>query len=121
MAKGSKFGALAEFRREKAEDASPDDTSVSAAAGVVATAPEPEPATVAQPAAVPAVVEPEAKRRGRPPGKRSDPEWKLFSHFLKRKTQRRATLLITNLDDGRDLSDVLDDLLERWVEEQEKH
>ena len=29
--------------------------------------------------------------KGRPPtGKRSNPDWKLYSHFLKRRTQRAA-------------------------------
>ena len=120
MAKASKFGALAEFRREKVDDASVDDTAAAAIADAALPAPEQAPAPEPPPTPVPAVVEPEVKRRGRPPGKRSDPDWKLFSHFLKRRTQRRATLLITHLDDGRDLSDVLEDLLGRWVEEQEK-
>lgn len=53
--------------------------------------------------------------RGRPPGKRSDPDWKLFSHFLKRSTQRQATAILFEQDDGRDLSDVLQNLLETWV------
>jgi Holliday junction resolvase len=60
---------------------------------------------------------PEAgKGRGRPAvGKRSNPEWKLYSHFLKRQTQRAAAARLQAEDDGRDLSDVLQDLLERWV------
>ena len=53
--------------------------------------------------------------RGRPPGKRSNPEWKLYSHFLKKKTQREAAALLVADDDGRDLSDVLQDLLEGWT------
>lgn len=62
--------------------------------------------------------EPTAKAsrpRGRPPGKRSDPDWKLFSHFLKRSTQRQATAILFEQDEGRDLSDVLQNLLEKWV------
>jgi hypothetical protein len=57
-------------------------------------------------------------RRGRPPGKRSNPEWKLFSHFLKRRTQKEVAALLQARDDGRDLSDVLQELLERWLAEQ---
>ena len=53
--------------------------------------------------------------RGRPPGKRSDPDWKLYSHFLKRSTQRQAAAILFEADDGRDLSDVLQSLLEKWV------
>ena len=53
--------------------------------------------------------------RGRPPGKRSNPEWKLYSHFLKKQTQREATNILRNEEDGRDLSDVLQELLAEWI------
>ena len=53
--------------------------------------------------------------RGRPLGKRSNPEWKLFSHFLKKQTQREATNILRNEDNGRDLSDILQELLEEWL------
>src|SRR4051794_26495688 len=89
-----KFGALADLRR-------------------------PGPATSDGP--VPPLAAPtlDAGRGKRPPGKRSDPEWKLYSHFLKRKTQREAAaLLLAEGEDGPDLSDVLQALLERWVAEQ---
>lgn len=56
--------------------------------------------------------------RGRPAiGKRSNPDFKMYSHFLKRKTQRAAVTKLMNEDTGRDLSDLLQQLLERWVEE----
>jgi len=56
------------------------------------------------------------KGRGRPPtGKRSNPDWKLYSHFLKRKTQREAVARLQAEDHGRDLSDVLQELLENWL------
>jgi hypothetical protein len=67
--------------------------------------------TVASP--LPVAVIPQ---RGRPPtGKRSDPAWKLYSHFLKRETQRAAVARLHAEDDGRDLSDVLQELLESWL------
>ena len=54
--------------------------------------------------------------RGRPAtGKRSNPDWKLFSHFLKKKTQREAMARLLAADDGKDLSDVLQGLLENWL------
>ncbi|WP_114914058.1 hypothetical protein [Acidibrevibacterium fodinaquatile] len=57
-----------------------------------------------------------ARGRGRPAtGKRSNPEWKLYSHFLKRKTQREAVARLQAEDEGRDLSDVLQELLENWL------
>jgi hypothetical protein len=58
--------------------------------------------------------------KGRPPGKRSNPEWKLYSHYLKKQTQREATNILRNEDNGRDLSDVLQELLEEWLARQKK-
>ncbi len=55
------------------------------------------------------------KTRGRPRGKRSNPDWKLYSHFLKKQTQRDADSVLRNLDEGRDLSDLLQELLEQWL------
>jgi hypothetical protein len=64
----------------------------------------------------PAPVVEDYPRRGRPPtGKRSNPEWRLYSHYLKRQTQRAAVAKLQSLDDGRDLSDVIEELLQRWL------
>ncbi len=101
MAKAGKFAALAEFRQAQDE---PE-----------ASAPE---AVIAPPVVEPAHEPP--RPRGRPPGKRSDPAWKLYSHFLKRKTQRAAAALLLDRDDGRDLSDVLQALLEQWIVEEKR-
>lgn len=113
MVKGSKFGALAEFRKEQLPnvDSIFDDEEPEV---VTAKALEPEAIVAAVP--VPDVAEPETRRRGRPPGKRSSTEWKLFSHFLRRQTQRRATMILAAREEKLDLSDVLEDLLKGWVE-----
>jgi len=58
--------------------------------------------------------------KGRPPGKRSNPEWKLYSHFLKKQTHREATNILRNGDNGRDLSDVLQQLLDEWLTRQKQ-
>ena len=58
--------------------------------------------------------------KGRPPGKRSDPAWKLYSHFLKKQTHREATNILRNEENSRDLSDVLEQLLEEWILQQKK-
>lgn len=145
MAKGGKFAALAQFRQEQHVDdeaplaidqpTPPVEAPPVEAAMVQVEAPEPataEPVSMANPVPLatdddePTDVRPPtrqpresvtkvARPRGRPPGKRSDPDWKLFSHFLKRSTQRQATALLFEQDDGRDLSDVLQSLLEKWV------
>jgi hypothetical protein len=100
-----KFGALAEFRQ-----LTTDDVMEAPPTPPTAASPQEAPAELARPAVAEA-----ARGKGRPPGKRSNPEWKLYSHFLKKKTQRQAAAHLAALDDGRDLSDVLQELLERWL------
>jgi hypothetical protein len=95
--KKGKFSALADLHRQSLEAEIPESAT--------------EPAPVSQ-TAIPDA----GKGRGRPPtGKRSNPDWKLYSHFLKRQTQRAAVARLQAEDDGRDLSDVLQELLEGWV------
>jgi hypothetical protein len=98
MAEKRKFAALAELHRPQpdAEVREPEDEAVTMSPSITLEA---------------------GKGRGRPPtGKRSNPDWKLYSHFLKRKTQRAAVARLQAEDDGRDLSDVLQELLENWLE-----
>jgi hypothetical protein len=96
MAEKRKFAALAELHRQPVEAEAPEAAEA---------APPPE------------VAEPQAEKgRGRPAtGKRSNPEWKLYSHFLKRQTQRAAVARLQAEDSERDLSDVLQELLEKWL------
>lgn len=91
MAEKRKFSALADLHRQPSE-AEASETSLPLA-------------------------EPQAeKSRGRPAtGKRSNPDWKLYSHFLKRQTQRAAVARLQAEDIERDLSDVLQELLEKWL------
>ena len=70
-------------------------------------------------APAPASAEP-VRGKGRPLGKRSDPAWKLYSHFLKKQTHREVTNVLRNEENGRDLSDVLEQLLEEWLSQQKK-
>jgi hypothetical protein len=88
-----KFGALATLR-QRAENEAAD------------MSPSPAPVPAAE------------RRQGRAPGKRSNPEWKLYSHFLKKRTQREATAILRAEDTGRDLSDVLQELLQNWIDAQ---
>jgi hypothetical protein len=97
MAEKRKFAALAELRRQP-----PGAEAPTAAVGYASVPP--------------AIVQEAGKGRGRPvTGKRSNPEWKLYSHFLKKKTQRAAAARLQAEDEGRDLSDVLQELLENWL------
>jgi hypothetical protein len=92
-----KFSALAELHRQPTEEDIP---------------PAAAPLVLAPPAAPVEV----GRGRGRPAiGKRSNPEWKLYSHFLKRQTQRAAVARLQAEDSDRDLSDILQELLENWL------
>jgi hypothetical protein len=65
----------------------------------------------------PAVV---LKSPGRPPGKRSDPEYKQYSVLLKKQTHRQVTSILRDQEDGPDVSELLQRLLEQWLEQQQK-
>jgi hypothetical protein len=97
MAEKRKFAALAELHRHEAEP----------------EAAEPMTTTIAS---APVQVVGAGRGRGRPAtGKRSNPDWKLYSHFLKKQTQRAAAARLQAEDKGQDLSDILQELLEGWL------
>ena len=60
------------------------------------------------------------KALGRPPGKRSDPAYKQYSVLLKRQTHRQVTSILRDQEDGPDVSELLQQLLEQWLEQQQK-
>jgi hypothetical protein len=60
------------------------------------------------------------KAPGRPPGKRSDPEYKQYSVLLKRQTHRQVTTILHDQEDSPDVSELLQQLLEQWIEKQQK-
>ena len=82
--------------------------------------PEPETATpTAEPDAAQTPVErpaaPAPKRgRGRPLGKRSDPEFKPTTLFLRTQTKRVAARLLEDRGEGQDLSELVEELLAKW-------
>ena len=99
--KRGKFSALADLHRAEPEVAE------------IVTRPEAAPEMV-QPTAPTA--EEAGRGRGRPAtGKRSNPDWKLYSHYIRRKTHRAAVAKLQAEDNDRDLSDVIDELLDKWV------
>lgn len=53
--------------------------------------------------------------RGRPPGKRSDPDWKPRTILMRTKTHRRVSGLLLERDDSPDLSELVDQLLGEWI------
>lgn len=101
MAERRKFAALADLHRQEPE---------------ASALPAPEPQT-------PAIAPKPEKGRGRPAtGKRSNPEYKLYAHYLKKRTHRLVTAKLTALhaeeDQQPDLSDLMQELLEEWLARQ---
>ncbi len=61
--------------------------------------------------------EPAAGRgRGRPRGKRSDPEFKPTTLLLRERTKRAAMRRLEDENTGQDLSDLVELLLARWTQ-----
>lgn len=134
-----KFAALAELRHRP----DPPLTAAPATPDPAAVAPPIEPPTLEQPpiaAAVPptpllpqvpasppvpvattvaAVIAPVAQKgRGRPPGKRSDPDWSPRTILMRAKTHRRVSIMLLERDGGPDLSELVDELLTEWISRQ---
>ncbi len=55
--------------------------------------------------------------RGRPPGKRSDPEFKPTTLLLRERTKRAAIRRLQDENTGQDLSDLVEFLLARWTQQ----
>lgn len=54
-------------------------------------------------------------RGGRRRGKKSNPDYRLRSVLIRNQTHRKATDKVRDLDNGKDLSDVINDLLDEWI------
>jgi hypothetical protein len=70
-----------------------------------------------QQAAAPAAMTtaPEFGGRGRRAGKRSDPAFRPTTFFVRKETQRKAARLLEDQEAGKDLSDLVEELLGKWI------
>ncbi len=59
-----------------------------------------------------------ARGVGRPPGKRSDPDYKQYSVLLKKQTHRKVSGILRDRDGGQDVSELVEQLLEQWLADQ---
>ncbi len=60
-----------------------------------------------------AAAEPPSK--GRRAGKRSDPAYRPTTFYVRKETQRKAARLLEDQDTGKDLSDLVQELLSKWI------
>jgi hypothetical protein len=56
--------------------------------------------------------------RGRPPGKRSDPDYQPTTVLLRKHTKKTANRLLEDTNAARDLSDLIEQLLTEWIQKQ---
>jgi hypothetical protein len=60
---------------------------------------------------------PVIRGRGRPPGKRSDPDYQPTTVLLRKQTKKAATRLLEDEDRGQDLSELIEELLTGWIQQ----
>ena len=73
---------------------------------------EPEPVS---PTPVPAPAPP---KMGRPPGKKTNPEYTQVTVYLRKDVHRQAKKLL--IDDGREFSELVDELVSTWISDSQK-
>lgn len=64
--------------------------------------------------------EAEPRRRGRPSGKRSDPDYVGFTTYIRKDTHHEVKLVLLREKKGRELSELVEDLLSHWLKTQSK-
>lgn len=63
----------------------------------------------------PHILAPAGKRRGRPPAKRSDPNYLGFTTYIHRDVHRRVKMQLLANDEGQELSELVEELLRAWL------
>jgi hypothetical protein len=66
----------------------------------------------------PPAITPTEKGRGRPRAKSSDPEYQPTTVILRKITKRKAAHLLEDREMGKDLSELIEELLTEWLEKQ---
>jgi hypothetical protein len=67
----------------------------------------------------PETIQPSIERgRGRPRAKSSDPDYQSTTVILRKLTKRRAAHLLEDREMGKDLSELIEELLTEWLERQ---
>ncbi len=59
-----------------------------------------------------------SRGKGRPPGKRSDPNYQPTTVLLRKQTKKTASRLLEDTGTGQDLSELIEELLTEWIRQQ---
>ena len=105
----SKFSGLLSAVQQPAQTAA-DPALIEPVKDVPAESSAPTPA--APPSAAPA----SAPRRGRPAGKRSDPEFDQVTAYIRRQTYRDVRIALLTQGHGREFSELVEELLAHWLQ-----
>jgi hypothetical protein len=84
--------------------------------GVLATLKHRPPEEQPTPRSGPAGGREPVRGRGRPPGKRSDPDYQPTTVLLRKHTKKTATRLLEDTNAANDLSDLIEQLLTEWIQ-----
>ena len=57
----------------------------------------------------------EPKRRGRPPGKRSDPDFEQITAYIRRDTHHSVKVALLQEGKGQEFSELMESLLAKWL------
>jgi hypothetical protein len=81
----------------------------------VAKGREPEAEPAVAPVPPPSPAPPEAPRRGRPPGKRSDPAYSQVTAYIPEDLHRKVKIALLLEAEGREFSQLVEALLSDWL------
>lgn len=56
-----------------------------------------------------------SKRRGRPTGKRSDPDYEQTTAYIRKDTHRHVKIALLEEGEGREYSELVEELLSKWL------
>jgi hypothetical protein len=59
----------------------------------------------------------QVRGRGRPPGKRSDPDYQPTTVLIRKHTKKTASRLLEDTNAAHDLSDLIEQLLTEWIQQ----
>lgn len=81
--------------------------------------PEPEPEKLSQELEVnqPQQADPSqpSQKRGRPKGKRSDPDYEQVTAYIRKDTHRDVKIALLSEGNGREFSELIQQMLEQWL------
>lgn len=111
MAKSNKFSFIqdvAQSRKSESEQATEQDAPEAVNSDVVEVVSEP---VAAKDTATPSASETPVRRAGRPRGKRSDPNYEQVTAYIRKDTHLAVKIALLQEGQGREFSELLQDLL----------